>query len=40
MRLTDPESFGDAGFEFMEAIAEGKGKVVIPMINDPRGVGL
>ena len=38
--MADPESFGDAGVEFMEAIAEGEVKVAIPMITDPRGVDL
>ena len=37
--MADPESFGHAGAAFMEAIAK-DGKVVIPMISDPRGVDL
>jgi predicted aconitase len=38
--MADPESFGDAGVDFMEAIAGQGSKVAIPMITDPRGVDL
>ncbi|HAE09175.1 aconitase X [Alphaproteobacteria bacterium LSUCC0226] len=38
--MADPESVGDAGVDFMESIATAGGRVVIPMITDPRGVDL
>lgn len=38
--MADPESLGDAGVKFVEDIAAGGAKVVIPMITDPRGVDL
>ena len=38
--MADPESVGDAGVDFMESIAIAGGRVVIPMITDPRGVDL
>lgn len=38
--MADPESFGDAGAAFVEAIARDNSKVVVPMITDPRGVDL
>lgn len=38
--MVDPESAGDAGVGFLERMAANGGKVVIPMITDPRGVDL
>jgi predicted aconitase len=38
--MADPESVGEAGVNFMESIANDGGRVVIPMITDPRGVDL
>ncbi|XDZ63567.1 aconitase X [Alphaproteobacteria bacterium LSUCC0396] len=38
--MADPESVGDAGVDFIESIATAGGRVVIPMITDPRGVDL
>ena len=38
--MADLKSCADAGVEFMEAIADGEGKVAIPLITDPRGVDL
>ena len=38
--MADPESVGEAGVGFMESIANDGGRVVIPMITDPRGVDL
>ena len=38
--MADPESVGEAGVDFMESIANDGGRVVIPMITDPRGVDL
>ncbi len=38
--MADAESFGDAGVLFMEAMAEDRTEVAIPMITDPRGVDL
>lgn len=38
--MVDPESVGDAGVSFLEKLAAQGGRVVIPMITDPRGVDL
>lgn len=38
--MVDPESAGEAGVAFLERMANSGGKVVIPMITDPRGVDL
>ena len=38
--MADPESVGDPGTSFVETIAAQGGRVVIPMITDPRGVDL
>lgn len=38
--MADAESFGHAGVTFVEKIASKGGRVVIPMITDPRGVDL
>src|SRR6056300_1945395 len=38
--MADRESVGEAGVDFMESIANDGGRVMIPMITDPRGVDL
>lgn len=38
--MADPESLGEAGVAFLEGLAAGDAKVVVPMITDPRGVDL
>lgn len=38
--MVDPESAGEAGVAFMEQLAQQGGRVVIPMLTDPRGVDL
>lgn len=38
--MVDPESAGEAGVVFMEQLAAQGGRVVIPMLTDPRGVDL
>lgn len=38
--MADPESLGEAGVAFVEAMADQGAEVSIPMITDPRGVDL
>ena len=38
--MADPESLGDAGVTFLEALARQGARVKVPMLTDPRGVDL